>query len=214
MIHKLKTWPDPFEAVWDGRKPYEIRKADRPFAVGDRLYLQEWIPESDLLKAIVHPGKYTEREIRAVVSYMTPGGSWGLPSDLCVLGLSRVERYENGKYTDRLQPELSKQKLFEMAGRIEEPGPGESVAAGRPTKSERINEVQELRWKRLRLARDAYRRLASRVPLPDPGAPGGEIRRAGGGAVCAECGMTYHDHPLHPDGDWATILCDGSFVKL
>lgn len=42
-IHALKTWPDSFDAVIDGRKTCEIRSTvDRTFRVGDLLALIEW----------------------------------------------------------------------------------------------------------------------------------------------------------------------------
>jgi len=42
MTHALKTWPEYFQAVAERGKTFEVRKADRPFKVGETLLLQEW----------------------------------------------------------------------------------------------------------------------------------------------------------------------------
>lgn len=42
--HKLKIHPPFFASVKRGDKPFEIRKNDRNFKVGDVLELEEWIP--------------------------------------------------------------------------------------------------------------------------------------------------------------------------
>lgn len=63
--HKLKTWPEYFQAVIDCKKTFEIRKNDRNFQVGDELLLQEWEPAK---------GKYTGRQAIALVNYMTDFG--------------------------------------------------------------------------------------------------------------------------------------------
>lgn len=77
-IHELKTWPEPFEALVDGRKHHEVRTTDRRFEVGDRLLLREWDPEERA---------YTGREQSRVVTYATWGGTFGLPFGLCVMSL-------------------------------------------------------------------------------------------------------------------------------
>lgn len=43
-IHRLKTWPEPFEGLCRGVKTFEIRKDDREYKVGDFLVLDEWDP--------------------------------------------------------------------------------------------------------------------------------------------------------------------------
>ncbi len=43
MIHHLKTLPQYFQPVIDGRKPFEIRENDHNFKVGDRVILEEFI---------------------------------------------------------------------------------------------------------------------------------------------------------------------------
>lgn len=108
-IHDLKTWPEPFAAVLDGRKTYEIRVDDRGFKVGDRLRLKEWdrrpydvgfCRRSPLCSRMLdHGGRcdsdshadYTGREILVDVTYLTLGGAWGLPAGLCVLAIRKVE---------------------------------------------------------------------------------------------------------------------------
>lgn len=84
-IHELKTWPEPFEALIAGRKLYEIRRDDRGFMVGDEIVLLEYDPSHRGTMSI--PIGATGRWVRARVTYKTPGGSWGLPADLCVLSL-------------------------------------------------------------------------------------------------------------------------------
>jgi hypothetical protein len=89
MNHELKCWPEPFQAIVDGRKLFEIRKDDRGYAVGDVLLLREYdVMElaRNLNGPIVTDG-YSGRSLRAEVTYKVAGGSWGLPSDLCVLGI-------------------------------------------------------------------------------------------------------------------------------
>lgn len=59
MTHELKTYPKYFQETIEGSKPFEIRKDDRDFQVGDVLILKEW----DNIK-------YSGRESGAVVRYV------------------------------------------------------------------------------------------------------------------------------------------------
>lgn len=60
--HELKTFPQYFYAVQQGLKPFEIRRNDRKFLVGDRLLLKEWNPLSQ---------RYTGEELLVEVTYIT-----------------------------------------------------------------------------------------------------------------------------------------------
>lgn len=44
--HQLKTWPDYFGPVMRGEKPFEIRKNDLDYKLGDYLELFEYDPEA------------------------------------------------------------------------------------------------------------------------------------------------------------------------
>lgn len=79
MEHQLKCWPQFWEAVNSGAKPFEIRLADRPFQVGDTLVLNEYDPEGH---------GYTGRVTRKVITYIT---KWFQIAGYVVMGLSDVD---------------------------------------------------------------------------------------------------------------------------
>ena len=75
---ELKTWPPYFEAVDKGIKPFEVRKDDRGFAVGDVLWLREYDPAT---------GAYTGRECYRKVTYVLRGYAPAVAEGYAVLGL-------------------------------------------------------------------------------------------------------------------------------
>ena len=81
-IHRLKTWCEPFQAVKHGLKPFEIRKNDRDYRKGDYLVLDEWNHVT---------GSYTTDEpIVRVVTYLLPGGRFGLAEDHVAMGVDKL----------------------------------------------------------------------------------------------------------------------------
>ncbi|RYY20023.1 MAG: DUF3850 domain-containing protein [Cytophagaceae bacterium] len=77
--HELAIWPACFAAVSAGTKPFDVRKNDYDFQVGDALLLCELNPETH---------EYTGQTILRWVSHVLPGGTFGIEPDWCVLGLS------------------------------------------------------------------------------------------------------------------------------
>lgn len=86
--HELKTWPEPFQAVWEGRKTHEVRVNDRPggFTTEDLLILREWNPGGKV---------YSGRTVFAVPTYITPGGKFGLPDNLVVMSIRVIAKNQN-----------------------------------------------------------------------------------------------------------------------
>jgi len=90
--HELKTWPSVFNAVASHAKTHEVRKNDRDYAVGDVLYMREWDPDKyQMARTCKEESAYTGRWIKASITYITPGGSFGLPVDLCVMSIVIIE---------------------------------------------------------------------------------------------------------------------------
>lgn len=85
MTHALKTWPPFFVDVVEGKKNFELRVDDRPFAVGDILLLQEYKVGTK------EPG-YTGAEIYKVITYIlrdVPG--FGLKEGYVIIGFKHPE---------------------------------------------------------------------------------------------------------------------------
>jgi hypothetical protein len=91
-VHVLKTWPAPFAAVWSGKKTHEIRRDDRGYSVDDVLELVEYDP-SPMGSGSIARGE-TGRTLAVRVTYVSSGGSWGLPSNLCVMSIERMRGTE------------------------------------------------------------------------------------------------------------------------
>ena len=66
MTHELKCWPVYWQAVFDHQKMFEIRKADRQYAVGDVLVLNEFEPDAI-------SGYYTGASVRVGVTAIWRG---------------------------------------------------------------------------------------------------------------------------------------------
>lgn len=77
-IHTLKTWPEEFQALWDGSKRFEYRHDDRGFRLGDTLLLQEYDPVT---------GTYSSRAIHFVVTHIVRGPAFGVPEGFVVMAL-------------------------------------------------------------------------------------------------------------------------------
>jgi hypothetical protein len=78
--HELKCDPEPFQALYDGRKNFEVRKCDdRTFSAGDTLFLREFNQIN---------GQYTGRHLTKQVTYMVRGPHWGLPENVVVMSVA------------------------------------------------------------------------------------------------------------------------------
>lgn len=77
-VIRLKTWPGPFAATRAGLKPWELRKNDRGYRVGDLLVQEEWDPATEA---------YTGKTTGGIVTFILEGGQFGLPADHVIMTL-------------------------------------------------------------------------------------------------------------------------------
>jgi len=93
-VHNLKMWPKEYYAVLSGEKTHEVRRDDRtpPFVVGDLIRLNEWVPDDpDACRydAKGLTGVYTGNSLLVRIQYITRGGEFGIPSDMCVMSICK-----------------------------------------------------------------------------------------------------------------------------
>ena len=93
--HYLKCIPIYFYAIRDGFKPYEVRKDDRHFCVGDILVLRLWVScsgsEGYYLKPDGNPCHHQEgyeaHFLKLKITHKLDGGQFGIEPGYCVLGI-------------------------------------------------------------------------------------------------------------------------------
>jgi hypothetical protein len=78
MVHTLKTWPEFIDPLESGEKPFEIRKDDRNYQVGDILNLHEFDPVKQ---------QYGKRFVIRQVTYVMRSARFGLKKGYCIMGL-------------------------------------------------------------------------------------------------------------------------------
>lgn len=76
-LHELKCWPEYFQPVVRVEKPFEVRKNDRDYKVGDILYMREFVPQT---------GMYTGQHCLRRITYVLDGYDALLPGYV-VLGV-------------------------------------------------------------------------------------------------------------------------------
>ena len=77
--HELKIWPEYFKAVREGKKTFEVRKADRDYKTKDVLYLREWNPDIN---------EYTGKWTKVRVGYILEG-PLAVPG-LCIMAIEQL----------------------------------------------------------------------------------------------------------------------------
>lgn len=85
--HNLKTWRSDYEAIECGDKTFEVRFNDRDYAVGDILCLRKWDPHES--RQMADDRGLIELMVR--VTYVMPGGRWGIDPSWCVLGFYKID---------------------------------------------------------------------------------------------------------------------------
>jgi hypothetical protein len=79
-IHVLKADVKPLQAIIDGHKTFEFRRADRNFKVGDMLHLTQWDPVNG----------YGALTAAVEVLYILHGPCFGIPSGFCIMSIKVV----------------------------------------------------------------------------------------------------------------------------
>jgi hypothetical protein len=84
--HELKTDPQVFDDVLDGRKTFEIRKDDRGFRVGDTLKLRKTLNTGEEMAAGA-PLLYSPLPLFVEVTYILRGPIYGLADGWVIMGI-------------------------------------------------------------------------------------------------------------------------------
>ena len=100
MIHEVKCYPQYFERLKSGAKPFEVRKKDRPYQIGDLLAVNEFAPfdykysNAEMCerfsRAISGMGRYSGDCLLFRITYILDDPQF-CKDDTVILGLARCE---------------------------------------------------------------------------------------------------------------------------
>lgn len=82
-LHELKTLSVYFSPIWEGEKTFEVRRDDRGFQKGDKLWLREFIPNARTPRE-----QYTGRNCHVEVLWILTGGQMGIESGYVVMAVT------------------------------------------------------------------------------------------------------------------------------
>lgn len=90
MEHELKTDRVVFEAKAKGLKPWDIRKNDRDYQIGDILHERETVYTGEQMLSEGMPLEYTGRHMYERVTYILHGPAYGLSEGHCIMTTERI----------------------------------------------------------------------------------------------------------------------------
>lgn len=111
-VHFIKTLPKYFQASKMRLKTFELRKNDRDYKKGDLVVSREWTKEKG----------YTNNYDIFEVTYVLPGGEYGLDKDYVILNIYKIEletaikiirlmRFQNERHVISHLEEITKLKI-------------------------------------------------------------------------------------------------------
>ena len=79
--HELKIWPQYYELVKSDIKPWEIRKNDRNYQIGDIIRFKEFDPKTN---------QYTGRNFVRRIMFLFKQDGFGLQKGYCIFNVIKT----------------------------------------------------------------------------------------------------------------------------
>lgn len=91
VTHTVKCWPEYYDAIERGDKPFDVRRDDRGYQKGDELILQRTCESKNKRHEVDHDyeGK-VRHSIQRTITYVLTGGQFGIEPGYVVLGLAAL----------------------------------------------------------------------------------------------------------------------------
>jgi len=113
--HTIKTWVAFYQELVDGKKTFEFRQNDRNYQVGDEVIHREYDPEKE---------EFTGRQLFTTITYILPGGIFGVPDNFCVFGFHTTKQddfiRDYDAISNNILPQYESKLGWKMGGSIME----------------------------------------------------------------------------------------------